>query len=397
MGMNVEEIWNNIVDQKVGYRYCDDFDSSIEAKFFGFLNEIVSVKGFPKKITKVLPDFAKHALVVSRDAIESAFENGNPNLYYDSHDVGVIYATGWGGQDSLNTNNDAYKRNGLSSPFSNLMSMHSVATAAISMNWKLRGYQNTPIAACAAGSIAIGDAYEIIKSGRQKVMVAGGGESLKETFNVWSIDIIQALSKECNNINKACCPFSKDRSGFVLSEGAAVVVLEDLDSALARGANILGEIIGYANYSDAFDMTSPATDLSSRVKAINDACNQANVSAEDIDYINAHGTSTKLNDFNESECIKSAFGKKAYEIPISSTKSYTGHLIGGAGSMESIFCLKSIETGMIPATYNLINSDPSCDLNYTPNVHSKGNTINIALNLNFGFGGSNSAVIFKRY
>jgi 3-oxoacyl-[acyl-carrier-protein] synthase II len=275
--------------------------------------------------------------------------------------------------------------------------MHSVATAAISMNWKLRGYQNTPIAACAAGSIAIGDAYEIIKSGRQKVMVAGGGESLKETFNVWSIDIIQALSKECNNINKACCPFSKDRSGFVLSEGAAVVVLEDLDSALARGANILGEIIGYANYSDAFDMTSPATDLSSRVKAINDACNQANVSAEDIDYINAHGTSTKLNDFNESECIKSAFGKKAYEIPISSTKSYTGHLIGGAGSMESIFCLKSIETGMIPATYNLINSDPSCDLNYTPNVHSKGNTINIALNLNFGFGGSNSAVIFKRY
>jgi len=397
-GRNADELWQNIGDYKPGYARHEFADKKIGARFFGFIeDDKARYKPFKKSLLRAVPAFGRHALVAADEAMKMAF--GDPtdsDKYYDPFDCGVIVGTGWGGCDSVNDNNAAYLEQGLSSPFSTLMSMNSIATAVLAMNWNLRGYQNTPVAACASGTIALGDAFEVIRSGRADMMLAGGSESLKEQFNVWSIDVLQALSKEQDDVSLACCPFDRRRSGFVLSEGSAILVLEEYESAKRRNAQILGEIVGYANYTDAEDFTAPAQDMRARVNAIKGACKQAGIGPTDIDYINAHGTSTPLNDLNESNAIKLAIGDPVYDIAMSSTKSYTGHLIGAAGALEALLCLKTLQTGTIPATINLNEPDPECDLDYTPNQHRDGGQLDHALNLSFGFGGSNAAIVLKR-
>ena len=397
LGENVPEIWDAIMNYRVGYKAVEFPDPKINARFFSFMEDRRQrYAGFPKAVLKMLPTFAKNALVASREALTMAF-GGSADIHrhlQSPFDIGAIIGTGWGGMDAVNDNNNDYRDSGLASSFATLMSMHSIGTAAVALNWNLRGYQNTPVAACATGTIAIGDAYEVIRSGRARVMLAGGSESLKEVFNVWSIDVIQALSKEQQDVRRACCPFSARRSGFVLAEGAAVLCLEEREHALARGATILGEITGYGNYSDAYDMTAPADDLRARHMAIVRAVGPAGPGR--IGYINLHGTSTPINDVNETNTIKSAFGDAAPGIPMSSTKSYTGHLIGAAGSLETIFCLKALETGTIPATIHLDEADPACDLDYTPNRHRQVQGIDAALNVSFGFGGANSALVVER-
>lgn len=398
LGENVPEIWSAIEQYRVGYKRTLFDDQSIKAKFFGFVApNRKRCEGFSKSVLKMVPEFARHALVASREAIEMAFgPGGRPTDHVSPMDIGAVIGTGWGGVDAVNHNSNDYRASGIASSFSTLMSMHSVGTAAVSLNWKLRGYQSTPVAACATGTMAIGDAYELIKSGRARVMLAGGSESLKEQFNVWSIDVMQALSKEQDDARLACCPFNARRSGFVLSEGAAVLCLEDMDFAVQRGARILGEITGYANCSDAFDMTAPAEDLQARKTAIERALAMAGRRGSELDYVNLHGTSTPLNDINETASVKAALGGDAYRIPMSSTKSYTGHLIGAAGALESIFCLKAMETGTIPATIHLDEPDPACDLDYTPNRHVTGAQVGKTLNVSFGFGGANCAIVFER-
>jgi len=318
------------------------------------------------------------------------------NEVYSPFERGVIIGTGWGGLDDGLLNHDDYRKLGVSSSFSTVMSMSSIATAAISMSYQARGYQNTAVAACAAGTMAIGDAYEVIRSGRARLMLAGGSEALKIDSAVWAIDVIQALSKEQADVRRACCPFSAARSGFILSEGAAVLCLEEYDSAVKRGAPILGEIVGYGNYTDASDITAPAEDMLARVTAIRKAMADAGLGAQHIDHINAHGTSTPMNDINESRSIKLALGKHAYAIPVTSTKSYTGHLIGAAGAIESVFCLKALQTSTVPGTLHLDEPDPACDLNHLPNTHSTSHPLNAVMNLSFGFGGANCAVIFRK-
>jgi 3-oxoacyl-[acyl-carrier-protein] synthase II len=399
LGENVEQIWEAIMNYRVGYRRIEFPDTNIKAKFFGFMEPSRKrYDGFSKNILKMSPDFAKYALVASREALSMAFGSDiRPTEHLSAFDIGAIIGTGWGGTDSVNYNNADYRQYGMSTSFAALMSMHSVGTGIVSLNWNLRGYQNTPVAACATGTMAIGDAYEVIRSGRQIMMLAGGSESLKEQCNVWSIDVMQALSKEQDDATLACCPFDLNRSGFVLSEGAAVLCLEEMQHAIERGATILGEVTGYANYSDAFDMTAPAEDMGARVRVIQKALSNAGKKPEDIDYINVHGTSTPLNDINESNALKVALGDAAYGISMSSTKSYSGHLIGAAGSLESIICLKAISSGTIPATSHIRNPDPACDLNYTPNVHATGRQVNTAMNLSFGFGGTNCGVVLERF
>jgi len=398
MGNNVDEIWGNILDYKIGYKQHRFEDESIHAKYFGFIDfERKMLRGFSKKITKMLPMFAKYSLVASKQAIEMAFGEEELDKFVSPFDRGVIIGTGWGGLDTANENNNDYKDSGIATSFATVMSMCNAATAAASMNWNIRGLQSTPVAACATGTIAIGEAFDTIRNGKAKVMIAGGSESLKEQFNVWSIDVMQALSKEQEDERLACCPFSKGRSGFVLSEGAAVLCLEDYEFAKARGAKILAEVTGYTNYSDAYDMTAPAEDLQARIKVIRELCDMAGVKANQIDYTNLHGTSTPLNDVNESTSVKEAIGDAAYDIPMSSTKSYTGHLIGAAGSLESIFCIKAIETGICPATIHMDESDPECDLNYIPNEHLRDQNLNNVMNLSFGFGGANAGLMLKKY
>ncbi|MBI2308429.1 MAG: beta-ketoacyl-[acyl-carrier-protein] synthase family protein [Rhodocyclales bacterium] len=397
LGDDVEEIWQSIGAYRLGYRYAPLEKAKVGARFFGTLETVPNYKPIPKSIDKFLPEFARLGFITAKQALAMAFGERSAHDYYGSLECGVIFGTGWGGTDYIAEFAEDFLGTGLSSPFSCMKGMHNVGTAAISMHWKLRGYQNTPVAACAASSIAVGDAFELIRSGRARMMLAGGAESLKGDASIWSADVLQALSKEKSELRRACCPFSADRSGFIMSEGAGAVCLEDMESAQARGATILAEIVGYGNYSDAFDMTAPAPDLEARVACIERACRQAGIAPQAVDYINAHGTSTPLNDLNETECIKRFFGPHAPRIPVSSTKSYTGHLMGAAGVMESIFCVKTLQTGLIPATANLDRPDPACDLDYVPNRHRHDRALDVALNLNYGFGGSNSALLFRKY
>ncbi|WP_253562682.1 MULTISPECIES: beta-ketoacyl-[acyl-carrier-protein] synthase family protein [Pseudomonas] len=400
LGRNTEEIWGAIKDYQMGYALHPMQDQSVTARFFGKIDFPIELKAVPKRIAKNLPRFARIGMSASEQALCMAFGDdpvAEMDKHYSPFDRGVVLGTGWGGVDSTIDNNDMYVESGLASPLSTIFSMHSVWTGSASMAWNLRGYQNTLVAACATGNIAIGDACEVIRSGRAKCMLAGGSESITGAYNVWSVDILGALSKEQENPAKACCPFSQDRSGFVLSEGSAVLVLEDLDEALKRGATIYAEISGYANYSDAYDITAPAEDLLGRAMSMEKAIEEAGLNTWDIDYINAHGTSTQLNDLNETNTIKKVFGEHAHTVPISSTKSYTGHLIAAAGAIETVFCIKTIQTGMAPATINLERSDPLCDLDYIPNEHRYLGVVDNVLNINYGFGGANSCLVIRRY
>ncbi|OCF91903.1 3-oxoacyl-ACP synthase [Gilliamella sp. wkB7] len=397
LGKNVNEIWNAIMDYKVGYSKYELSDKSITAKFFGKIPFELDISSFSRRILKNIPRFGRLGLIAANEALQMAFKNDISEIhkYYSPFSCGVIFGTGWGGDDVLSENSVSYNKDGYASTLTNILCMHSNCTAMIATNWKLRGYQNTPVSACATGGVAIGDAVEMIRSGRAEMILAGGGESLNNVFNIWSIDILNALCKEQNNIEIACCPFDKNRNGFVLSEGAAILCLEKYETALARGATILAEVTGYGNYSDAYDVTSPAPDCLGKYNAAKYALKQSNL--ELVDYINAHGTSTQLNDSNETKMFKMLFGDGAYSIPISSTKSYTGHLIAAAGALESILSIKSIETNIIPATIHLNNPDPDCDLDYVPNKHRYKENIQSVLNVNYGFGGSNTALIFKRF
>ncbi|WP_431225190.1 beta-ketoacyl-[acyl-carrier-protein] synthase family protein [Serratia sp. L9] len=392
MGMNAEQSWAAIMDYRLGYRYVDKSNVGIQSRFLGLIDEEPNLKGVPAAIRRRLPRFARLVLGAAREAMTMAFQSESPAAYYDLLECGTIIGSGWAGQDETHYNHADFVRSGLGSPFGCFQSMPNVATAACSLYWGLRGYQNSPIAACATGTMAIGDAFEVIRSGRASMMLAGAGESLRSDAAVWNIDVLRALASEQEDISKACCPFSLDRNGFVLSEGAAVLCLEEREAALARGATILGEIKGYGNYSDAFDFTAPAEDKIARVKTIQHALTQAGISPDQIDYINAHGTSTPLNDLNETQAIKLALGDAAYTTPLSSTKSYSGHLIAAAGSFESIICLQALQHQLMPATCHLKNADPQCDLDYISEGHRPARLQN-TLNLSFGFGGANAALV----
>ncbi|WP_380183036.1 beta-ketoacyl-[acyl-carrier-protein] synthase family protein [Kalamiella sp. sgz302252] len=395
LGMNSEQCWQAIMNYQLGYRYYDRFNMDIQTRFLGIIDEEPSLKGVPAAIRRRLPRYARLALGAAREAIAMAFQERTPADCYDPLECGVIIGSGWAAYDDICANYADILRTGLGSPFGCFFSMPNVATAACSLNWGLRGYQNSPIAACATGTMAVGDAFEVIRSGRATMMLAGAGESLRSDAAVWNIDVLRALTSEQEDITKACCPFSLDRNGFVLSEGAAVLCLEEMAAAQARGATILGEVKGYGNYSDAVDFTAPAEDKLARQKTIQRALQQAGLTATEIDYINAHGTSTPLNDLNETEAIKLALGPAASTIPVSSTKSYSGHLIAAAGSFESIICLQALQHQMMPATLHLKNADPQCDLDYISEGHRAGTLRNI-LNLSFGFGGANAAVVIGK-
>lgn len=399
LGENSEQIWQAIRDKKSGYEIWDDPGKGVGAKFFGRVTSPLNLSRFSRKVLKNAPRFAEFGLIAADETITMAFGNEQDIFsHYDPCDCGVIFGTGWAGFDCSTINYYAYSdlHSLTASAHSCFHSMPSIGTSLITVNWKLRGYQNSPVAACATGNIAIGDAYEIIRSGKARMMIAGGGESLMQPFTVWSVDILGALSKEQQDVVKACCPFSLDRSGFILSEGAATVCLERLEDALARNATIYGEVVGYANHSDAYvNLTAPAPDLIGRVTTIQRAMAYAGLGVEDIDYINAHGTSTPVGDLGEVNAVKHVFGQHAHALAMSSTKSMTGHLLGAAGGVEAIFSVLALRDQIMPPTINLDEPGEGCDLDFVPHEARQGK-LDLVLSNSFGFGGTNGTLIFRR-
>ncbi|HHD7486878.1 TPA: beta-ketoacyl synthase [Klebsiella oxytoca] len=396
LGDSAAESWQAIMDYRRGYRYVDLSANGIHTHFIGQVENEPSLKGVPAAIRRRLPRHARLALAAAREAVAMAFAGKPPTDAYDPLRCGAIIGSGWAGLDESYLAVPEFEKTGVSSPFSCFFSMPNVTTAACSQLWNLRGYQNTPVAACATGTIAIGEAYDAIRFGRASMMLAGAGESLNSVCAIWNIDVLGALSRESSSPERASCPFSLQRSGFVLSEGGAVLCLEERESALARGATILAEVTGYANFSDAVDFTSPAEDCVAREQTIRWALRDAGLQPADLDYINAHGTSTPLNDMNETQSLKKALGDEAYRIPVSSTKAYSGHLIAAAGSFETIVCLQAMAAGIMPATVHLTQPDPQCDLDYIAEGHRQGE-IRRALNLSFGFGGANAALVLEKH
>jgi len=348
---------------------------------------------FDKKELNKLDRFTAFSLIASNQAIKQANLLNFNDL---DNNIGVIVGSGIGG---INTFEKQHKRliqhPRKVSPYFIPAMISDIAAGQISIKYGFKGINYGIVSACATGSHAIGDAYRQIKYGDADIIVSGGAEAPISPMSIAGFSNMKALTKN-PDINTACRPFDIDRDGFVMGEGAGILVLESEKSALKRNVEILGEVIGYGATADAFHITSPIPDGLGASKAMQIALDENQTKSDKIDYINAHGTSTPFNDKNETKAIKKTFGEHAYNLNISSTKSLTGHLLGATGAVEAIACILAINNSFIPPTINYHNPDKYCDLNYTPN-NSLNKTINYAMSNTFGFGGHNASLIFKKY
>jgi len=396
LGMNIATTWENLIAGKSGIDYITLFDASnLETRFGGEVKGFEATDHMNRKEARHIDRFAQLAVVAARQALEQSgikIDTSNQN------DIGSIVGSGIGGLNTLFEQMKVLLEKGPErvSPFLTPMMIADMAAAQVSIMLGLRGPNLCTTTACSSGSDAIGAAYEFIKRGDAIAMFAGGSESIMSPMGFTAFIALKALSKRNDEPQKASRPFDTQRDGFVISEGATILVMENLDYARKRDANILAEIISYGASADAFHVTQPVEDGNGAARSMQVALDKANLQPNDIDYINAHGTSTPLNDKTETVAIKAVFGENAYKTPVSSTKSMTGHLIGGAGAIEAAISIKAIQEGIIPPTINLINPDPECDLDYVPNV-ARHTPVNIALSNSFGFGGHNSTLIFKKY
>jgi 3-oxoacyl-[acyl-carrier-protein] synthase II len=339
--------------------------------------------------------FTQFAVAASLQAVEAS------RLTIDAanaEETGVIIGDSLGGLLSAIRESKVLEEHGPRrvSPILAPTMIPDAAPVQVSLLLGAKGINYAPSSACASGSDAIGQAYHLICQEKARVIIAGGTEAPIMPLVVAGFGVVRALSRQNENPASACRPFDAERDGFVLGEGAAVMVLEDATFAQERGATILAEIVGYANTSDSFHLTQPAPDGASAARAVKLALDSANVSPGEVDYINAHGTATLLNDRTETNVIKRVFGEYARQIPISASKSMIGHLIGAAGSIEAVITVLAMQHGIIPPTINLNHSDPECDLDYVPNTARKA-MINTAVSNSFGFGGHNSVLVFRKY
>ncbi len=396
LGHDMASTWENLIAGKSGIGYITLFDASTnETKIAGEIKGFKPETYINRKDVRRMDRFAQLAVAAGFQAVENA------KLKIDitnQDDIGVFIGCGCGGLTTLFEQAKVLVEKGPDrvSPFLAPMMIADIAGAQISIAVGARGPNFCTTSACSSGSDAIGVAYELIKHGDTPAMLAGGSEAVINPLGVTAFNACKALSISNDPPQKASRPFDKDRDGFILSEGAAVVVLERLEYALDRGANILAEIIGYGATSDSFHITQPLEDGSGATKAMQNALKKAGIKPDEIDYINAHGTSTPLNDLMETRAIKTTFGDYAYKVPVSSTKSMTGHLVGAAGAIEPAICIMTILNGIIPPTINLDNPDTECDLDYVPHVARKAK-VDTALTNSFGFGGHNSVLILRRY
>jgi 3-oxoacyl-[acyl-carrier-protein] synthase II len=396
LGLNCTSNWEALIEGKSGIDYITLFDASKYATRFAG-----EVKGFEptgfinRKEARRMDRFAQFAVVASQEAVKQA------NLTIDDsnrNEIGVLIGSGAGGLTTLQEQIINLSHNGPDrvNPFLATMMISDSASAQVSILLGAKGPNFCSTSACSSSADAIGVAYETIKRGDTKVMVAGGSEAVVNEIGVAAFCSCKALSERNDSPKEASRPFDADRDGFVISEGAAVVILEELNYARQRGAAILAEVAAYGASGDAFHMTQPSENGEGAARAIRAALRKAGWQPEEVDYINAHGTSTPLNDKMETRAIKTIFGSLAYRIPVSATKSMTGHLLGGAGAIEAAICVLTLQYGIIPPTINLKHPDPECDLDYVPNAARKA-VVNNILSNSFGFGGHNSVLAFKRY
>lgn len=396
LGIGVEANWKNALEGKSGVGYITHFDASqfpvrIAAEVKGFNSDDF----VDKKEARRYDEFMVYALAASEMAMQ---ESGLINYNYDGERAGVIIGSGIGGFRLTCETHETYIKSGHRrvSPFFIPSAIANMASGVVSMRYKLLGPNTCIVTACATGTHSIGEAAKLIERGDADIMVAGGSEFPITPTAVAGFANMKALSTRNDEPAKASRPFDKDRDGFVMGEGAAIVVLESLEHALERGAPIMAEVVGYGLTSDAYHITAPDETGQGARRCMAMAIKDAGIEPSGIDYINAHGTSTEYNDMLETKAIKELFGDHAHKVHISSTKSMTGHMLGSAGAMEAIFCAKVLQEGVIPPTINLDNPDPRCDLNYTPNKAVKAD-IKYALSNSFGFGGTNGALVLKKY
>jgi len=396
LGLDAATTWQGLIEGKSGVDYITQFDAeSHETKFAGEVKNFDPSNHIGRKEARRMDRFTQMAVVAGKQAVEQSGLDITPD---NQDDIGVLIGSGIGGLITLYEQVNILVEKGPDkiSPFLIPMMITDMASAQLSIAIGVKGPNFCPTSACSSGSDAIGTAYEIIKRGDAVAMLAGGTDAIITPIGIAGFNACRALSTRNDSPQSASRPFDGERDGFVPAEGAAVLVLEDLSCARKRGANIIAEVIGYGASSDAYHITQPAEDGDGAIRAIKMALKKASVTPTDIDYINAHGTSTPLNDKIETMAIKTVFGDHAYEIPISSTKSMTGHLVGAAGAIEAAICAMTIWYGIIPPTINITNPDPECDLDYVPNEARRAKVRKVLSN-SFGFGGHNSVLVFSEY
>lgn len=396
VGNTIDEFWQAIISGKSGIDYIKSFDTAnFETKFAAEIKDLDVNDYLDRKEARRMDKFCQYAVIASQCALD---DSGLKLDQEDKERIGVIVGSGIGGMDTFEKEYRHYFDKGPRkiSPFFIPMMIPDIAPGHISIRFGLKGPNYSTISACASSSNAIGAAFRSIQYGEVDVMITGGSEATVTPMGVGGFNAMKALSTRNHEPQKASRPFDADRDGFVIGEGGGILVLESEAHALNRGAKIYGEIVGVGFTADAYHITAPATDGDGARRAMGTALNDAGLTIEDVDYINAHGTSTPYNDKIETLAIKNLFGERAYKIPISSTKSMIGHLLGASGSLELIATLLTVRENKIHPTINYEFLDTECDLNYTPNK-AIDKTVDIAISNSFGFGGHNVCLVVKKY
>ena len=396
LGNNVDEFWKGIKEGRCGIDYITKFDTTnFKVKLAAEVKGYNAEDYFDRREAKRLDKFSQYAMIASREAWkDSGLDKEKENM----ERVGIVIGSGIGGIETIETENQKCIEKGPDrvSPMYIPMGILNMATGNVAIDIGAKGESYAMVTACASGTHCIGESFRMIKHGYQDVVIAGGTEAGITPLSIAGFTNIKALTKSEDRL-RASIPFDKERSGFVMGEGAGVVVLEELEHALARGAKIYAEILGYGATSDAYHITSPAPGGEGGARAMKLAMEEAGVAPEEITYINAHGTSTHLNDSFETQAIKTVLGEEASKkVMVSSTKGHTGHLLGAAGGVEAIVCSKAIEESFVPATINYKVPDEECDLDIVPN-EGRNKEIKYAMSNSLGFGGHNSSILLKKY
>ena len=395
-GIGVETAWKNVCEGKSGIGPLTRFDTNgFDTKIAGEVKSFNPELYIDKKEIKKMDLFIHFAIAAAKEALEDAQLAITPE---NSEQIGVIVGTGLGGLPSLERYHKILLEKGPSriSPFFIPMLIANLASGQIAIQFGPKGPNTCVVTACATGAHCIGDAFRVIVYGDAEAMIAGGTEANITPLTIGGFNSMKALSTRNDEPEKASRPFEKNRDGFVVAEGAGIIILEELQFALKRKAKIYGELVGYGYTGDAYHITAPSPDGDGAVRCMRMAIKDAGLKPEDVDYINAHGTSTPLNDLTETIAIKTVFGDHAKKVPVSATKSMTGHLLGAAGSTEAIFTVLAIRDGIMPPTINYEEADPQCDLDYVPNV-ARRKPVKIAMSNAFGFGGTNATLVFKKF